>query len=378
MSELSFDVKGVLPSQHIKDILIDKFKAVKFQSPVNESWLENQLQPATLDTRLFGPIHRVANFKPPSANETVEQVLKNCSLYTIGIDVGEPKPVERNVTYVVELNEFLSLPPNIYGEADTKSTAGRNFFRCRLVTDHNSRYNKIPAGYEGKLYLEFTSMAFLEVLRKGDSIEQIRFYNGDATIDDDELMDLHLKETLVYDKEGRPMPPTRELINGGLVLTVDLSDETVGYIPAYNDLPIQYEKGQSARKEQYWQEIRKPEDGLLRLWDATMIILPTYEMPSIPHSICAKMVQYDLTLGDDKSNEAGFFDNAFGKGRNKKILGSTAVLELVVSRSPRTISHRQPIAVLKPERTIDIPNKLYGDGSTYQGQTGPRLAKQFY
>lgn len=377
---LTFDVKGVLPRQHIRDILIERHKAIRFQRPPSDEQLQEQLQPATLDTRLLGPIHRVADFRPPSKNESVAQVLEHCSLYTIDISASEPQPIERNVSYVVELNEFFSLPPNIFAEADTRSSGGRHFLRCRLVTDGTPRYNKIPVGYEGKLCMEFTSLAFLEILRAGDRVMQIRFYNGDARISDEELMDIHLRETIAYDKEGRPLSPTRDLINNGLVLTADLSDEVVGYVPTFNDGPVEYGTKESAPQEKYWRKLLKPGDGVLRLWENEMAILPTFEMPSIPHEICARMVQYDMTLsGDDKTNEAGFFDGSFGKGRNREVRGSTAVLEYVVSRKPRTITHRQPVATLVPERVIEVPERLYGDGtSSYQGQRGARLATTFY
>ena len=40
------------------------------------------------------------------------------------------------------------------------------------------------------------------------------------------------------------------------------------------------------------------------------------------------MKQYGPSItGDDVSNEAGFFDTAFGLGRDKILRGSTAVLE---------------------------------------------------
>ncbi len=374
---LSFDIKGALPYQHIREILIEKYKAIRFQQPVTDDQLEEQLQPATLDTRIFGPIHRVAHFKPPKKNETVAQVLRNASLYTIDSSVKDPHPIERNVKYVVELNETLALPPNIFAEADTRSTGGRNFFRCKLVTDNNPQYNHIPEGYEGRLYMEFSSLAFLQRLRAGDRIEQVRFYNGDARISDDELMGLHLTETIAYDKEGNPMPP-KDLVENGLVLTADLSEEIVGYTPMANEIPVEYGKKASMPKEQYWTPLVRPKNGILTLWGQQMAILHTYELPCIPKTIAARMVQYDQSMtGDDKTNEAGYFDSGFGRGRDATIRGSTAVLEYIVSRQERTIEHRQRIGSLIPERVIEEPKKIYGDGNNYQGQRGATLGHQF-
>ena len=359
--------KGALPYQYIKSLISSR--AIKFNTPVDDAKLEDQLQSATLDSRIGDTIYRVDGFHPPSSNETVEQVLRNSTLYSWDISSSNPNPVERtSVKYVVKLNEHPDLPSVIYGGADTKSTGGRNFFRCKLVVDNHDRYNEIPAGYSGPLFMEFSSMAFLEVLRSGDPLLQIRFYNGDARVPDKELRELQTLKPLVFDKSDNPMPANRRLINNGLVLTLDVESDVVGYNARPNHKPILYGVKGNAKKWDYWSELRSTSDGLLYTQLSDKLILATKESVSIPDHLAARMRQYDQSItGDDKTNEAGYFDSNFS---------GYGVLEYVPSFDGRVLRDGMPIAVLEVERLIEPTKKPYN--GNYQKQKGPKLAKQFY
>ena len=56
------------------------------------------------------------------------------------------------------------------------------------MTDHGQEFDKIPAGYQGPLYLEISPRTFPVIVRRGSRLSQIRFRVGHALLSEAEVM----------------------------------------------------------------------------------------------------------------------------------------------------------------------------------------------
>ena len=90
--------------------------------------------------------------------------------------------LETGCVYIVPLLESLDLPADVAASANPKSSTGRLDIFTRVMTDRGQEFDKIPAGYEGPLYLEVSPRTFPVVVRTGSRLSQIRFRNGNAVL----------------------------------------------------------------------------------------------------------------------------------------------------------------------------------------------------
>ena len=57
---------------------------------------------------------------------------------------------------IAEIEESISLPSNIEGIANAKSSIGRLDILTRLITDYGKEFDRIPKGFSGRLYVEIS------------------------------------------------------------------------------------------------------------------------------------------------------------------------------------------------------------------------------
>ena len=76
------------------------------------------------------------------------------------IDLSSGAVFEKRCVYIVPLLEEWFLPEDVSGKANPKSTTGRLDLFTRLITDFGSEFEKVPAGYKGKLYAEVVPRTF--------------------------------------------------------------------------------------------------------------------------------------------------------------------------------------------------------------------------
>ncbi|SVC70437.1 uncharacterized protein METZ01_LOCUS323291, partial [marine metagenome] len=142
---------GYLPCQLIEQV--HRQGMIQSREPINAS----QIQPVSLDLRLGPKAFRIqCSFLPE--NEPVETKLKEISLYDF--DITDGGILEKNAIYLIPLMEELSLPSCLYGLANSKSSTGRLDMFTRVIVDRGHRFDEIPLGYRGKLYLEIIPRSF--------------------------------------------------------------------------------------------------------------------------------------------------------------------------------------------------------------------------
>ncbi|HXI87315.1 MAG TPA: 2'-deoxycytidine 5'-triphosphate deaminase, partial [Parvularculaceae bacterium] len=264
-----------------------------------------QIQPASLDLTLGRRGWRVrASFLPSPARSVRERLEDGLLMHELDLDQGAV--FERGCVYVVELAEKLSLPADVSGAANPKSSTGRIDVFVRLVADRAGAFDEVPIGYEGPLYAEISPRTFSIVARAGSSLNQLRLKRGQCRLADEELRSLHA-ETALIDACAD--------IDGGLGLSVKLAGaagETVGWRARRHAALIDVDAVGQCAAEDYFEPIAAPKSGFIILDPDEFYILASREALVIPPDYAAEMTPINPGLGEFRVHYAGFFDPGFG------------------------------------------------------------------
>ena len=362
---------GILPSQAIEELIAAGHIAA------DPAVAPEQIQPSSLDLRVGPVAYRIRASFLSSRNARVIDKLQDNHLYKI--DLTRPAVLERGCAYIAPLMEELSLPADISGKANPKSTTGRLDVFTRLITDYGSEFERVPAGYKGRLYTEIVPRTFSIVMEQGARLNQLRLRRGNPPPSDTELERLHEQETLVYSEDE--LPAEALISNKSLWLSVDLSgeegSEIIGYKARRNTPLIDLSRINHYDPLEYWEPIHRTRSRTLVLDPRDFYILASKERVRIPLSFAAEMVPYDPSVGEFRIHYAGFFDPGFGYGADD-IKGTHAVLEVRSHEVPFLLEDGQVVGRLVFERLLSAPSKIYGQGigSSYQHQR-LALSKQF-
>ncbi|MFZ0317736.1 MAG: 2'-deoxycytidine 5'-triphosphate deaminase [Candidatus Sulfotelmatobacter sp.] len=361
---------GILPSQEIAGLIAHgNINATPAINP-------EHIQPASLDLRLGDIAYRVRASFLPGPNSTVDAKIKQLRMTRVDL-TGAPV-LERDCIYIIPLVEELNLPENISGKANPKSTTGRLDIFTRLITDYSTEFDRVVAGYKGKLYAEVVSRTFTVAIRAGMRLSQVRFVHGSPRSGDQTIRNLDKEQPLVYiDEDG----PVRPLVERGLRITVNLAADDEGEIIAYRARKyapaIALDRINFYPAEEFWECIHQNANKNLILEPGDFYILASRERVRVPPEFAAEMVPLDQGDGEFRIHYAGFFDPGFGYG-SSDIKGTRAVLEVRAHEVPFLMEHGQLVGRLNYMPLLRRPDKIYGTniGSSYQHQA-LTLSKQF-
>ena len=353
---------GVLASQQI--IAMSENGEIIPQSPLAPT----QVQPASLDLRLGSVAYRIrASFLAGKGRKVADR-LHAFEMHRV--DLSNGAVLEKGCVYLVPLQEALALPPHVQAVANAKSSTGRLDLLTRVITDGGVEFDRIPAGYHGPLYAEICPRSFSVLVRPGMRLNQIRFRQGQAVLNDAELRALHSSDTLVNGEA---------LIQDGLGFSVDLNPgagSLVGYRAKPHTGVIDLDRISAYEPRDFWEEVHSS-DGQIILDPGAFYILVSREAVHIPPAYAAEMAPYLAMVGEFRVHYAGFFDPGFGHHAAGGA-GSRGVLEVRCHEAPFVLEHGQVVGRLVYERMAELPQQLYGSGiaSNYQGQ-GLKLSKHF-
>jgi dCTP deaminase len=364
---------GVLPSQLLR-------QAISSGWMVAGPWRipEESVQPASVDLRLGEHAWALRCSFLPDSDSTVEEKIEGLAFERI--DLRDGATLERDRPYLVPLMEELRLPDELRAKANPKSSTGRLDVFTRVLTDRNHRFDEVPPGYSGKLYLEVVPRTFAIRVKTGLALNQIRLTSADARLNDDELLALHAQTPLLY-RDSQPLRESELSVADGLFLSLDVSgspESIVGYRAKKNSLPIDLTTIGELRWRDYWEPVHPEKGGRIVLEPEVFYLLLSSEGVSIPPSHAAEMLAYDPTAGELRTHYAGFFDPGFGYSLDGASSGSRAALEVRARDVSFMVEDRQPVCKLAFERMSEPPDVLYGQeiGSNYQGQL-TMLSKHF-
>ncbi|QIB34434.1 2'-deoxycytidine 5'-triphosphate deaminase [Ancylobacter pratisalsi] len=371
MTGLGLTGEGILPGHAIEALAAHG--AIRVARPFDV----DQVQPASLDLRLGPVAWRIRASFLSGPRETVAERLERLALHQLDLSNGEV--LETGCVYLVELEESLALPPDIAASANPKSSTGRLDIFTRVIADRTRAFDVVPAGYEGKLYLEISPRTFPILVRQGSRLSQIRFRRGDARLDETELAALNQSEGLVD-------AASADVAGGGIGVSIDLSGEGFGGLLGFRAKRhtglIDVDRRAAYEVEDYWEPLVTRGRRELILDPDAFYILASKEAVHVPPSHAAEMVPFDPLVGEFRVHYAGFFDPGFGHaaagGHKSAHRGARAVLEVRSREVPFILEDGQIVGRLVYERMMERPRTLYGEalGSNYQAQ-GLKLSKHF-
>jgi dCTP deaminase len=328
---------GILPSQLIEALIADG--ALSAACGIDPG----QVQPASLDLRLGRRAWRVrASFLPRPTGHVADRIAE---LAMHELDLERGAVLERGCVYIAQLQEQVRLPADVSARANPKSSTGRLDVFVRLLTDGQSAFDDVAAGYRGPMYLEIAPQTFSVLARTGTRLSQLRL------------------------RRGPPAPLAASAVS------VDLSGEIVGFRARRHAgvVDLDLEAGHDPRD--FWEPLTPRHGGLL-LDPGEFYILSSRETVEIPARQAAEMTPIDPAVGEFRVHYAGFFDPGFGTAEAGGA-GSRAVLEVRSHETPFLLEHGQTVARLTFEALAERPARLYGDGGSHYQAQGLRLAKHF-
>jgi dCTP deaminase len=363
---------GILVSQSIRALVAGG--AISALKPVTD----RQVQPSSLDLRIGARIWQLqCSFLP--GPEGIERKLGRIATATLRADRDEPIVLHHGGIYLAELEEVLELPGDVWGRANPKSSTGRLDMFVRLLTEQGQSFDTVPAGYQGRLYLEITPQSFHVAVRRGDTLTQLRLARGRPGLDVATLRARQEERPLCTWSDGSRAPVVEDP-TPGVMLSIDLLSHggaPVGYLARRHQPPIDLSRRDLA-VDRYWTRIVESTDRGFVLEPEQFYIFATRERLRIPPDLCAELVPFDATKGELRTHYAGFIDSGFGWSDDADAgPGAKLVLEIRTRDVPFLLEHGQPLFRVEFMRNEALPDALYGGaGSHYQHQE-LRLAKQF-
>jgi len=292
--------------------------------------------------------------------------------------------IKSGSTYLIKLNEKVSPSNNEQGislvRSSPKSSTGRLFPKTRFLADYNPGFDEINrlSDREIDLWLLVQPLPFNLVLWPGITLNQLRFFSGDARLSDDELRGEFLRNPLLYEKkdgEEIPIDISKEGISDGLRLNLDAHGVSThgvfGLRARKNPDPIDLAKTDFYTAEDYFEPVIFKEDGRKLFRRGESYLVASNEILSVPPHLSAELRRHSKEGIEGRTHDAGFVDQGF-KG--------DMVLELTSEEETEVLAeHEMPLSSLEFFRTSETPDKLYGQvsRSNYQLQQGPRISKHF-
>ncbi len=330
-----------------------------------------QRQPTTLDLRLGEEALAIRSGFLPTGGDVESQV---SDLVEQRISLREGAVLERGRVYLVRLLEDLALPQDLRARANPRSSTGRIDVFTRAVVDNHDRFDDIPAGYTGPVWLEVVPRSFDVAVRTGQRLNQTRFVRGDPRLADEQLKARVREQDLIVGATECTVEEASLLL--GLSLRPEVPGDPIGW-KARSDAPLlDLRQGAVHDPHLFFEALHADAHGHLILEPEAFYILASSERLRVPPDLAAEMLAWDVGMGELRTNYAGFFDPGFGWGEASPD-GARAVLEVRPHDVPFRVMHGQPIFRLQFSETLEPCAVLYGGrNSAYQNQ-GLELARYF-
>jgi dCTP deaminase len=343
-----------------------------------------QINPASLDLSVSGTIFRTAGLVRPKAGETVESLLP--LVQATAHDLRQP--LERNVTYLVLLNERVKLYLDSYGWANPKSSTGRHGVHVRLLADGGEMYDCVPLGYEGPLWLAITPLFYPILIKEGDRLVQLRIFNAKTKMNRESLSQCWDEFKLLWRSEEGGHTPIlfnqwrdagRIDADGSILLTpwIPTSEQVAGY-QCQGTRRVLDLSARGVEPSDFYRPIYPADSGCIHLLAGNFYILSTAEIMVIPPGLSCEVRDVDSRFGELRAHYAGYIDPGWGYGHDGGGSGRQITLE-VVPHEDILLRAGDIVTAVKIERMIREPEHHYDalDTSNYRVQEGPKLAKQF-
>src|SRR3989344_1233269 len=271
-----------------------------------------------------------------------------------------------------------------------KSSTGRVFPKTRFLCDYNSSFDEVSGNDNQKvtqlrdMWLLIQSLPFNLIIRPDLTLNQLRFFLGDAKLSSKEIREEYEKNPILFSKNSKgkkaeSLPLIGSMVNDGLQITLDLEGASthgiVGLRARNNPVPIDLSKKGENDPERYFEAIipsSLSSEKQVIVKRGEHYLFPSREVLSIPPHLAAELRRHSHEGIEGRSHDAGFVDPGFN---------GDMVFEISPDEETEVVlENGMPLSKMDLFRTSEIPDKLYGDkdaASNYQGQTGPKISKHF-
>ena len=175
---------GILPAQRIRQA-------------IEEGWVggdPSNVQPASLDLRLGAKAYALRCSFLPDDRQSIESKLGDLAITEF--DIGGGRRAGAKPAVPDPAGGAVSLPGDVRGRPNPKSSTGRIDVFTRVISEASFRFDEIPAGYEGPLFLEIVPRSFAIRVQEGLTLNQLRLVAGDARCSDAQIVSLHEESPL--------------------------------------------------------------------------------------------------------------------------------------------------------------------------------------
>lgn len=351
---------------------------------------ESQIQPSSFDPRVSNELfildrERGALFKPERFDLEIHDG-KYDSVYgslmklprrgRMPVDITGGFELKRGFTYLVRLEERITVNQGGHLRFSPKSTIGRLFLDTRAVCDFNPCYDETHWRYstgELQMWLLLQPLAFNLVLHPGDKLNQLRVFPGDvAKLTPGELTEEFARRPFLFRKGlDDKLEPVNPIISDDILVHLNLSGKysegVVGFRAIANPMAMDLSKDAEYPTGDYYEPLVN-RNGRVDIRENEHYLLSTEEILVIPEDRNVELMMHSNIGLRGELHFAGFADNCF-----------EGDLVLEVRSSERTsagLRDGMPISKLEVFRT-EKPDKVYGKGigSHYFGQVGPKPPK---
>ncbi len=364
---MSKEHSGVLPSQSLKRLMKSGFIA---------GVPEDKINPASIDLPLSDEAYRLETTFLPQRGEKVRSLIRLAG----GGKYDLRNPLEVGVPYLIKVEGDYTLPENVYGYINPKSTTGRINLFCRVVADNVDMYDALtPPGWSGDMWMLIRPDSFPVLLTPGQAVSQMRLFDGKTFLDGLDL-NIAIKESGIFFHPGGKAFQSKQIRShaDSLFLSLDVGSEFVGWECRGTSRVLDYGKVGCHNPSDYFSELRPEEGSRLVLRKGSFYILSTYEYVVVPPRLSAEVRAMDPRLGEMRTHAAGYIDPGWGWGKDGTARGRPITLE-VTPHETMMVRHRQVIARIRYEHMKEEPDVPYDAGnSNYSNQnSGPALSKHF-
>lgn len=362
----NMDLKGVLSDKHIQSLLAE---GAVYHADAHK------ISSSSLDATLSGEMYGVRAFPLPGPRQNITDLLKKVSAYQFDIS----RPIVPGQMYIARLNEKIDFSQisGLYSYANPKSTSGRDDIFVRLLADGVSAYDTIPLGYKGDLWVLIQSNSFVVKFENNNSLNQLRFFTQDTSIQTREEMGIFLRDEgdILFNLNGTPVEDRERFIgsDGSILLPIDLESEVVGYESVESNEILHFSQVGTLDPKLFWREIHRPKDGLLFLKKDHFYLLSCGFASRVPVTAACEMRPIDDRIAHARVHYAGYIDDGWGG-----LKGAPLTLE-VRAYEDMYLQVGQPIARLVYEKMAEKATISYPERTTsnYKSQKRVQLPKHF-
>jgi len=369
-----------LNSQEIRK----KIKKGLIISSGNAEEIKKRIQPASFDPIIGGDIFiletETGGLFRPNQNETVYRTLLQLPNRQRQKRSTENFEIKKGFTYLIPLEDRLTLRQGEAIKSSPKSSIGRNFLNVRLLADYNPNFDEIHDNYKKDtnltLWLLVQPLAFNAIIRPGLSLNQLRFFKGlDAQLTNAELAKELKKNKIIYErmKNGK-LRALEPILNDGIQVHLDLTGRNTEGVTAlrarHNPDPIDLSETEHYQAEDFFEPIVN-RAGKIKIEKGEHYLFCSKEVLQIPSHLSAELKRTsNIGLRGD-IHFAGFIDPGF-KGDLVFEVKSDEPNDVVLTDESIPLSSIQLIRNKKPD-------KVYSEeiGSHYVFQLGPKSSKVF-